>query len=214
MKNRLKWRKGYVILLLIGNLTGICLNVFDGGSVIETLSYFTIISNILVFVLFTYILFKKGELNEKERSIKAAITVSIMVTFIVFHVLLVPTLSGSLSFWNSFFGHTYTPLLVLLDYFLFDKKGILRYRDIVYWVMIPLGYFVYANFYALVGGTFTYEDSVSRYPYFFINPDLIGWWLVIVFVIVISAFVVGLSFLFVFMDHKIVQEKKLVETQS
>ncbi|MBU0996444.1 MAG: Pr6Pr family membrane protein [Firmicutes bacterium] len=209
-----KWRKGYLVLLLIGNLIGVCLYLFDEGPIIESLSYFTIISNILVFFFFTYVLFKKGELNQKERSMKAAVTISIMVTFIVFQTLLAPTIQGELSFWDSFLCHTYTPLLVLLDYFLFDKKGMLKYRDIPYWLSIPLGYFVYANLYALLGGTFTYDETTTRYPYFFINPDLIGWAMVLVFVLILSLFVVGLSFLFVFVDHKIVQEKKVIEKET
>lgn len=209
MNKLLKWRKTYIVLILVGNLIGILLNVFDGGSVIESLSYFTIISNILVFGFFLFLLIKKGEPSKNERSFKAAITVSIMVTFIVFHLLLAPTLNEPLNFWNSFLVHTYTPLLVLLDYFLFDKKGELEFKSVKYWVMIPIGYFLYTNLYVLVGGVFTYEDSVSRYPYFFINPDEIGWGFVVVFVVAISAFITGLSLLFVFLDHKIVQEKRL-----
>jgi len=211
MLNKTKGRKLYIIILLLGNLTGIILSLLETDSAIQSISYFTWQSNIFVFLFFSYLLFKNKELSTKEQSIKAAVTIAILLTFVVYHTLLDPFFkSGEYNppFWRNFLVHTYTPLLVLLDYFLFDKKGKLQYRMVPYWLVIPFIYLIYANIYALLGGTFVFEDSISRFPYFVMNPDMIGWGLEIVFIIVISLFISLLSILFVFLDKKIVEEKK------
>jgi len=209
--NKLQIRKLYIVVLLIGNLLGVVLNLLDSESVIQSLSYFTIQSNLLVFSVFLYILLKKGELSTKERSLKAATTIAIMLTFLVYHTLLDPFFGQSdynPPFLQNFLVHTYTPLLVLLDYFLFDKKGVLEYRMIPIWLSIPIFYFVYANVYAILGGTYIYEESITRYPYFFMNPDIIGWGYVILFIFTISVLITILSWLYVKLDKKIVEEKQ------
>ncbi|MDD3123593.1 MAG: Pr6Pr family membrane protein [Candidatus Izemoplasmatales bacterium] len=211
MLNKTKGRKLYIIILLIGNLIGIILSLVESDSLIQSISYFTWQSNVFVLLFFSYLLFKNKELSIKEQSVKAAVTIAILLTFIVYHTLLDPFFNPSEytpPFWRNFLVHTYTPLLVLLDYFLFDKKGKLQYRMVPHWLTMPFAYFIYANIYAILGGTFVFEDSVSRYPYFFMNPDKIGWGFVIIFVLVISLFISTLSILFVFLDKKIVEEKK------
>ncbi len=206
MKDLMKWRKAYIVLLLVGNLLGILLNVFDGGSVIQSLSYFTIQSNILVFCFFLYLLFQK-ETSDFVENLKGGVLISIMITFIVYHTLLAPFFDYNPPFLNNFLVHTFTPLLVLLDYFLFDPKGKLEYKSIPFWLLVPIFYFIYANIYALLGGVFEYEDSVSRYPYFFMNPDSIGWLGVIFYVLGISVFVSLISTGYVYLDKLIVKEK-------
>ncbi|MGD9910208.1 MAG: Pr6Pr family membrane protein [Candidatus Izemoplasmatales bacterium] len=201
-----KWRNIYLILLLVGNAIGLFLAFYQSENLLQEFSYYTVQSNLFVFGFFLYLLLKKRT-TTRIQNIKGAITIAIMITFIVYHLMLAPTLTEKPDFWMNFFVHTYTPLMVLLDYFLFDPKGELSYKFVPYWLVVPIYYLVYANMYALLGGLFIYDESVSRYPYYFINPDKIGWGGVLFYVLGISVFVILLSYGFVFLDQQIVKEK-------
>ncbi|MDD3477872.1 MAG: Pr6Pr family membrane protein [Candidatus Izemoplasmatales bacterium] len=201
-----KSRKIYLVLFLLGAITGVVLQLIDSENPIQTMLYYTMMSNAAVIIYFGVALFTKNP-SVTSRSVKAALTIAIMITFLVYHLVLAPTLTEKPAFWGNFFVHTFTPLMTLLDYFLFDQKGVLRTKQIPYWLIAPLSYFVFANIYAILGGTFVYENSSSRYPYFFMNPDLIGWGGVILFVLGISVFVLLLSWGYVLLDKKIAEEQ-------
>jgi len=207
----MKLRKLFLALLLAGNLSGIIIQLAESENPVQTMLYFTMLSNVVVFGSFLYFLLKKKELSTNDVILKGAVTISILLTFLVYHTLLNPIFGESdynPPFWGDFFVHTFTPLMVLLDYFLFDKKGNFRYSFIPFWLIFPMFYFLFANIYALFGGMFVYEDSSSRYPYFFMDPDKIGWGMVWVFVLAILIFLSLLSALIVFVDKRIVLEEK------
>jgi len=192
------------VALITGSITGIVLNVIYIGSIIQSFSYFTVQSNLFLVAFFIYLLFSPRENSRGLLVAKLAVTIAIMVTFTVYHLVLAPFLSGTEydpPFLNSFLAHTFSPLMALADFLLFDRKGLLRYRDAFMGLTLPVFYFLYAQFYALFGGTFAFSGATSRYAYFFMNPDSVGWTGVMVYTLAISAFIYGFGILYVFVDR-------------
>ncbi len=203
MKTGLLLRQLFRTILIVGGIYGIILNMLYQDSLIQSLSYFTIQSNIFLVVVMTILLFKKEIPSKNLLVIKMVATVGILLTFLVYHLVLYPVinLSGEydVPFINNFLVHTFTPLLAVADYLLFDKKGSLKYKDSFLFLSLPLFYFVYAQIYAFSGGIFKFETTTSRYAYFFLNADMIGWGMVALYsaALLVIVFLIGLLFVFV-----------------
>ncbi|AEC01733.1 Pr6Pr family membrane protein [Parasphaerochaeta coccoides] len=161
------------------------------------LSYFTIQSNILVSVYFLFLSIRSWkELIRHESQepatltprFKGAVTMAIMLTGIVYMTLLAPghLASDPRSFFNlsNLFVHGLTPLMVLLDWFLFSKKGLFLKKDIFLWTLIPIVYLTFIIIRAQFAEPF--PGSSSRYPYAFIAIDTYGLSQVLLNLLVIS----------------------------
>ncbi|MEG0503591.1 MAG: Pr6Pr family membrane protein, partial [Raoultibacter sp.] len=99
----------------------------------------------------------------------------IMVTLLIYWVVLVGAdfamvPNGTAA--SNLTVHLIVPLMAFADWLVFDKKGSIRALDPLAWLVLPLYYLIFANIAAPLGAT--YRDG-ARYPYFFINPDLLGW---------------------------------------
>lgn len=142
---------------------------------------FTQQSNFIVLVCMSYILWA----TFKNRSglpaaLKCAITVYITITFLVYNLILAgppklePGVNPGLDIilpWSgnwllSDLQHIVVPVLVILDWVLFDMHGSLRWRYALIWLSYPLGYFIFV----LIRGVF-----VHAYPYPFIDVNILGY---------------------------------------
>lgn len=94
--------------------------------------------------------------------------------------------------------HYILPVLVLLDYALFDRKGSLKAADPVYWLTLPLLYFSYVVVGAQFGLLFFGGGS---YPYFFINPDQSDWGRVLLNLLYFTITYLVLSYILFFVDR-------------
>lgn len=184
-KNRilsLIWKLAIVLVAAWGVYlnSGIPQGEFRG----TTFLYYTIQSNILVLVYFIYAAFKcarairvsgaKGGIAYSP-AVKGAVTMGIMVTLLIYWFVLVGAdfamvPNGTAA--SNLTVHLIVPLMAFADWVFFDKKGSIRALDPIRWLVLPLYYLVFANVAAPLGAT--YREG-ARYPYFFINPDLIGW---------------------------------------
>jgi hypothetical protein len=159
-------------------LAGLILNFTDWpGGRLTLLSYYTIQSNVVVLVFFAYLLWRGRRPGKRvSPAAKGGVTVCITLTFLVYHFILSPGLSGAalsaygLSAANTL-AHYVTPLMVLADWLLFDSKGAMKPLDPVKWLAIPAAYLVFALVRAQFG---QFGDSDSRYPYFFLDVDVYG----------------------------------------
>jgi hypothetical protein len=195
------------VLLTLLCLSGIVLNIasWENG-VWEILSYYTLQSNILVFIFFSYWVWRIWRARPKQPivlspTIKGAVTICVTLTFLVYHFMLAPTMftmdnQYALSPAN-LLVHYITPLMVIADWLLFDKKGLLKKLDPLKWLLIPLAYFVFAVIRAQFT-TFSFSDS--RYPYFFMDFDKFGAGRVGIYILFITIGYVALGYLFYFAD--------------
>lgn len=160
--------------------------------------YYTILSNLICLIYFVVVLcqmihgiISSNEFIENMR-VKGAVIMVITVTMTIYWLVLVPAgfvMGEGSTMWANLIVHLIVPLLVIFDWLLFNRKGGISKNDPVYWIIIPLCYYLFT-----VMGYFlnvTYVDG-SHYPYFFIDSELLGWgtvglnvfFLVIVFLVI------------------------------
>lgn len=138
------------------------------------LRYFTTLSNLLAAgcALWTLVRGRQGYLN-----VKGLALLCVLVTGGVYHTLLAGSFGGfprfSLDWWGNQLVHTVVPVLVLLDYLLFDPKGgIWRWCPLV-WLAAPWGYFTFTVIMARRG--ILMPNSATPYPYPFLDVWRLGW---------------------------------------
>jgi len=127
------------------------------------LDYFTIITNLLVAMLFSGIALGKAQVAPPR--LIAGLMLAILLVGIVYGLLLREQLEGTAAVANDIM-HIAVPILVPLFWMGFVGKGAIRKFDPLVWAAYPLIYFAYALLRGLIEG---------RYPYWFINVGRIGW---------------------------------------
>lgn len=182
---------------LLGTL-GVGLELYNKG--LFMLTYYTLLSNILVVGMSYYLLFRMlkdfDEVMEDRGllRLKGAITMGILLTCLVYHFMLAPFADASKFFrLENFLVHYIVPILFLLDWLILDKRGVYKGKDAFYWTLLPLGYSIFA---LIKGYVFQIEipgQENSPYPYFFLNIDRFGFLGVIQFVIGISIAYLAMS---------------------
>lgn len=184
--------------------------LLNGNLNISIFNYYTLISNVLCmvyfFIDFIYLIKHKKNIYPK---LKGTLTMGITVTGVVYHFMLSKTMfnMGSSLLISNILLHYIVPIFSVLDYILFDEFGNYNKRSPFLWVLIPDLYFLYVIIGVKIGIDFNlYQES--RYPYFFIDVDTIGWFNVIKYVIILNILFIIVGYIFVLIDKKM---KKLVK---
>jgi hypothetical protein len=130
------------------------------------LAYFTILTNLLVAIVFTCIAINRGAVL-RSNWIVAGTMLSILLVGIVFALLLRGSikLSGGSLLANELL-HVVTPALVPLFWVLFTRKGGLTRKHPLLWAIYPLAYLAYDMARGLTTG---------KYAYPFLNIVTLGW---------------------------------------
>lgn len=140
--------------------------------------------------------------------IKGAIIIEILITAVVYRIALAPTGFSMDSLRESIIGnqfanflvHTFSPLLVTLDYFLFDEKGNFKYFYPFIWLILPLNYIVYVYTYSSMGGKFYSIGGSRHFAYFFLDYEKIGYIGVLKWIIAMAIFILMIGLGFVVLD--------------
>ncbi|HFR3101201.1 TPA: Pr6Pr family membrane protein [Enterococcus faecalis] len=182
---------GYGVLDQIGIFRGI----FNG----QQLMYYTILSNSLVSIF--YILLSISHIKQKKRTnhkalldinknVKGAFTMMILVTGIIYHIILVPTLSDTSQYglytFSNFLVHTYVPGAVFLDWVLFTPIKTVKKLEPFKWLIIPLSYWILSIMYASL--KIPFFQTESYYAYFFIDNNALGWPKTLMNIFILSIF--------------------------
>lgn len=140
--------------------------------------YYTVQSNFLISLFSIYMVMamlqKKDLQQPKFLRIKAAATMSIMITFVIYHFMLAPLAKD---FWRveNFLCHYITPLYFFFDTLFVDSQRQYKWYDPLWWTALPVGYM----FFALLNGLvlkFPIPDAVdSPFAYYFLNVYKYGW---------------------------------------
>ena len=142
-------------------------NSFMGGS--RVFMYFTIQSNIAIAVICAVggvLLLRGAPAGKAWAVVKLAGTVSITLTGVVFVVMLAPVLGNRA--WNvqNTLTHVVVPAAAVADFFAAVSGTGIRRRNVLFVVIPPLLYVVYAG----IGYARGWEFARGRnYPYFFLN---------------------------------------------
>lgn len=106
--------------------------------------------------------------------LKYIVTVAISLTFLVYWSMLAPYLDTNyLTMLSNILVHAVTPILMMIDFFLFDRNFKLRKRAVLLTLIPPLYYLIFSLIRAEISSTTL--TAGSRYPYWFIDVDLFGW---------------------------------------
>lgn len=144
------------------------------------LQYYYVLTNFLcavcicVLVVYNLIKFKSFKRTQNPfPALKGAFTVAILSSMLATLMLGRSFLSFTFS---QFILNYIAPVMMLFDWILFDRKGYFRVFDPFYWLILPVGYYIYA---------LIYPDVISVYPavYNLYNPELILGVLVTVLII-------------------------------
>jgi hypothetical protein len=137
-------------------------------AVLSALTYYTILSNLLVALTMTGVAARCWPGGaQPDQSFLGAVTLSILITFVVFWTVLSEGWSPQGLRWTSDrIMHGLTPILMIAFWFVFTPKSELRWRDALVWPWIVAAYGVFA----LVFGGLT-----GQYRYFFLDAGTLGW---------------------------------------
>lgn len=158
-------------------------------------SYFTILTNILVFLTFIVSAIAENHgVNKKISAIRSAVTVYILLVGIAFTVLLsgLDDITFTIVPWDNIVLHYVIPIAVLVDY-LIDRPYRTSFNKALTWLAFPLAYLIYT----MMRGAIT-----GWYPYPFLNPLTHGWSIVIPAVIGVIVLAVALTWLVVRFSKK------------
>lgn len=198
-----------LILIIFGIFSLICTTGFlDNQINLKIFQMFTTISNILcvVYFIIDFIYLLKNKRTFMPL-LKGMITMSITVTFLVAHFML----KMSFSF-NSFSGfsllglHYILPIMTIIDFILFDEKGLIKKNYPFIWIIIPYIYFLVAILYAKVGNGLGMGNS--KYPYPFIDIDKLGLSKVIVTIIIMTIGFILIGYFYYFVDKLLKHHEK------
>lgn len=138
------------------------------GAVIQALSYFTVLTNLMVAIVVTVKAARGGSESFLTRpSAMSAVAVYIFVVGLIYSLLLRALWDPTgLQKTADVALHDFMPILYVLYWFAFVPKGSLRWGQPVRWLIYPLGYVAYS----LVRGALT-----GVYPYHFADVNAIGY---------------------------------------
>ncbi len=206
----------YRTVLTTLSFVGILLvsGILEGTLRGELVIYYTNLSNILCLVVISIVLvdnikkIQNGELvghNDKIVKLKAATTMAIMVTGIVYHFLLGDPKAEGFFNLDNIIVHYIVPFMFVLDWILFDKKHSLTLKDPLTWLAIP---YIYCG-YALIRGPIVGPEHPIQYAYFFIDVNIYGYGGVFLWVIGLTAAFLLVGYLMWFVEKIIKVDGKI-----
>ncbi len=165
-------------------------------AVMRYFSYFTILTNLLVAICFTSLLFTKGKGYRffKQASVITATTVYILIVGLIYNVVL-------RSLWNpqglqllaDNLLHTSTPLLVLIYWFVYVPAKEVSWKQTPVWMLYPFIYLIYV----LIRGSLS-----NFYPYFFIDAGKLGYGKALINAVYVTACFMFVSLLLLWLGKK------------
>lgn len=202
-KASLIYKSIYLVIGFVGLFlaTEILTGTFNDGFFV----YYTNISNLIAFGLMAYLwvieyrIYQGKKAIFKYPNVRFVITILILVTLIIYNTLLGNMLEPSYWQVRNVIMHLLGPILVVLDFLLFNPSNNLKWYAILYSLILPYLYVLVTLFI----GVFT-----NSYPYFFLDVNVIGYLGVFRWVLILTAGFLVLSAILVLYNKKIKQYKK------
>ena len=182
----------------------------------EALSAYTIQTNLfcltMTVVTLMYEISKRKPQGSVYSFFKGMALVSILLTCIITYGVLRPSigeierrlpaeLAGHLL-------HLVVPLLILIDFILFEEKGHIKPLYPLAWTAYPLYYVGYVAVYRAFGGLFNMGQGAVRFPYFFLDYETYGFKMVGLWILIIMACFLVFSYILFGLDRIFVKIKK------
>lgn len=199
---------GFISLLLIFTLIAQCILTHqEGRSLLNTFSYFTIQSNVLVLITSTILALRPAVSGTWWRILRLAALTGITVTGIVYSLILARYvhLSGAALVYTHIF-HYLVPFAIVLGFICIEPKLDLKWRDMTFMAW-PVGWLVYTMIRgAVFHPEFTgFGEYPSHYPYEFLDVDRTPMTEIVIAVLIISALLIAISSIYIVADRKLKQ---------
>ena len=161
------------LTVILSAVTGVVISSYAGRSSFmggsRVFMYFTIQSNIAIALICAaggFLLMRNKAVSDVWYIVKLAGTVAITLTGVVFVVLLVPVLGDKA--WNiqNTLTHAVVPAAAAADFFAAASGSGIRRKSVIYVIIPPLLYVLYAGVGFVRGWDF---GGGKNYPYFFLN---------------------------------------------
>ena len=164
--------------MFLAAFTGVYLEITKRGG-LGMLLYYTVLSNLLVVIFTGYLLLKMRREGDHWQSssllrLKGGITMSIMITCVIYHFMLAPLTTDFYRLEN-FLCHYIVPLWFLVDTIIFDKSRQYKWFDPIVWTVLPLLYMGFSILNGFVLKMDVPKAKDSPFPYFFLNATKHGW---------------------------------------
>ncbi|GCF95402.1 hypothetical protein NRIC_32930 [Enterococcus florum] len=182
------------------------LGIAEGTFNLTQLIFYTIQSNLLVFLIYGYLVVKSGAYSFRKRrmvsvdlpaNIMGAVTLIIVITGLIYNFILVPTIPDTSDYavnnLSDLLVHTFTPLMVFFDWVVFADTHETKTIKPLTWTVLPIMYWLFTIVRAQLAGPIPGFDS--DYPYFFIDADHLGWPQVFLNVALLVLFFVAFGYL-------------------
>jgi len=188
------------------------LGVFTGQMNKNALVFYTNLSNIFCFVFMASSLVRviRGEVDAGRcfPAVKFIFTMMILVTTLVYNLLLYPygSMLAYIADTKSFLYHLVLPVMFVLDWLIFYKRGSVKPLYPVYALTIPLTYVGYILLRAAIVKARGMTVDVM-YPYFFLNVDRLGWQGFLLWMAILLVSLLALGYGLYGLDHLICRKK-------
>ncbi len=137
------------------------------GRVLDSLSYFTIWSNIVVGIAMTLLVTRPRQFTESRRALHLSALLMITVTGIVYQVLLAPTADvQGVGYITNTLEHIITPIATPIVWLIFGPRGWIDRKAVLGSFVIPLAWIGWMLLRGAVSGRYPYDFAdVTTYGY-------------------------------------------------
>ena len=187
----------YCVLSIIAFLLSI--GIFNKEIFYDFYIYFTNISNYICFIIMYIELFltiKNKKLKELN-IFRFISTVMIIITFLIFNFVLIRnmTISQILSL-ESILMHVILPVIYVSHYLLYTDKKVVKKYYIFMPLLVALIYIIFIYIRAFL------FNPIIKYPYFFLNTQLIGIKGVTIWLIILGLIIILISYIIFLINNK------------
>lgn len=213
MKTNYKLSCGLKLLIfIIGTLSiTAATGILDNNLNLRVFTMFTTLTNLLctIYFLIEFIYqLKVKRVKTLARKFKNTLVFAITLTMIVAHFVLKMSFSFDTFMNMSFLGvHYIIPILIIIDWIIFEEKGKITKGEPFIYLLITTIYFIAALIAAAVGNGLGCDDT-SRYPYPFLDIDVLGVGKVIINCIIIKIGCLFIGYSLYFIDKFLKKDKR------
>jgi hypothetical protein len=208
---------GTLAALLTSTLVAQCiLTHSEGRSLVNTFSYFTIQSNVLVLVTSLVLAVRPTIAGPWWRVLRLAALTGITVTGIVYATVIAPYvhLTGAASVYNDTF-HYVVPIASVVGFVFIGPRLHLYHRDLAFmaWPLLWLVYTMLRG--ALLHPEFTgLGEAASHYPYTFLDVDQVSMYEVVGSVIFVTLLLLGIGVGYIHAERRLESHRSTRERRT
>lgn len=178
-KINIRFKVVFSILLFTGILARV--GVFTGTLQLHILYSFTNISNTLALICTLMMLYelrrRNGYASATFYRVRVLVVMMMLITGIVYHFVVLPEKiieypNYQIFTYGNIISHYIAPVLMFVDWFIFDEKGRLTKKEPFICILVPIIYFVLASIYGYFGPTI--PGKTTSYIYYFMDFDQLG----------------------------------------